>query len=57
MTERAVILAGGQGRRLAPYTAILPKPLMPLFEDKSILEHVLTGVAAAGITEVTITLG
>ena len=57
MTERAVILAGGQGRRLAPYTAILPKPLMPLFEDKSIIEHVLAGVAAAGITEVTITLG
>lgn len=57
MTDRAVILAGGRGRRLAPYTTILPKPLMPLFEDKSILEHVLGGVAASGILDVTITLG
>jgi len=57
MTERAVILAGGRGRRLAPYTTILPKPLMPLVEDRSIIEHVLVGLAAAGITDVTITLG
>ena len=57
MTERAVVLAGGFGRRLAPYTAILPKPLMPIFEDKSIIEHVLTGLAAAKILDVTITLG
>lgn len=55
--ERAVILAGGRGRRLAPYTSILPKPLMPLASDKSILEHVLEGVARAGISRVTITLG
>lgn len=57
MSERAVILAGGQGRRLAPYTAILPKPLMPVSETESIIEYLLRGVASAGITEVTITLG
>lgn len=57
MADRAVILAGGQGSRLAPYTAVLPKPLMPLVEDKSIIEHVLVGIAKAGITDVTITLG
>jgi NDP-sugar pyrophosphorylase family protein len=57
MTERAVILAGGRGSRLAPYTAILPKPLMPLTEGKSIIEHVLTGISSAGISDVTITLG
>ena len=57
MSERAVILAGGRGRRLAPYTAILPKPLMPLTEGKSIIEHVLAGIASAGISDVTITLG
>lgn len=57
MSERAVILAGGRGRRLAPYTAILPKPLMPLTEGKSIIEHVLVGIASAGISDVTITLG
>ena len=55
--DRAVILAGGRGRRLAPYTSILPKPLMPLASDKAILEHVLEGVARAGISRVTITLG
>jgi len=27
---RAVILAGGQGTRLRPYTTVLPKPLMPV---------------------------
>jgi len=57
MADRAVILAGGRGSRLAPYTAILPKPLMPLTEGKSIIEHVLTGIASAGISDVTITLG
>jgi NDP-sugar pyrophosphorylase family protein len=57
MRDRGVILAGGLGSRLAPYTAILPKPLMPLLEDKSIIEHVLGGLAASGIRDVTITLG
>jgi len=57
VAERAVILAGGKGSRLAPYTAILPKPLMPLFGDQSIIEHVLTGIASAGIKDVTVTLG
>ena len=27
---KAIIMAGGKGTRLAPYTAVLPKPLMPL---------------------------
>ena len=34
---QAVVLAGGKGTRLKPYTNILPKPLMPL-GDLSILE-------------------
>ena len=33
----AVIMAGGRGTRLAPYTAVLPKPLMPL-NDRPILD-------------------
>lgn len=57
MADRAVILAGGKGSRLAPYTAILPKPLTPLFGDQSIIEHVLKGIASAGIKDVTVTLG
>jgi len=30
MSKRAVILAGGKGTRLRPYTVVLPKPLMPI---------------------------
>jgi NDP-mannose synthase len=40
MSRRAVILAGGRGTRLRPYTVVLPKPLMPIGEF-SILEVVL----------------
>lgn len=32
MSKRAVILAGGKGTRLKPYTVVLPKPLMPIGE-------------------------
>lgn len=32
MSKRAVILAGGRGTRLRPYTVVLPKPLMPIGE-------------------------
>ncbi len=37
---RAIILAGGKGSRLAPYTAVVPKPLMPV-GDLPILEIVI----------------
>ena len=30
MIKRAIILAGGKGTRLKPFTRILPKPLMPV---------------------------
>lgn len=53
---KAVILAGGRGTRLAPYTSILPKPLMPI-GDKSILELVLEQLFAAGIRDVTLCVG
>ncbi|MCG9881419.1 MAG: NTP transferase domain-containing protein, partial [Bacteroidia bacterium] len=36
--KKAVILAGGKGTRLKPYTMALPKPLVPL-GDKPILER------------------
>jgi NDP-sugar pyrophosphorylase family protein len=42
--------------RLRPFTAILPKPLIPLGEH-SILERLLTDVARSGITDVTVSLG
>ncbi|MDD5297430.1 MAG: sugar phosphate nucleotidyltransferase [Rhodocyclaceae bacterium] len=53
---RAVILAGGKGTRLAPYTAVLPKPLMPI-GDMPILEVVLRQLKVAGITRVTMAVG
>jgi len=37
---KAVILAGGLGTRLRPYTTFLPKPMLPLGE-KPILEHLI----------------
>ena len=52
----AIILAGGKGTRLYPYTAFIPKPLVPL-GDKPILEVLLRRLLAADITEVTLTLG
>jgi NDP-mannose synthase len=53
---RAVILAGGRGTRLAPYTSILPKPLMPI-GDRAILELVVDGLAACDITDITLSVG
>lgn len=53
---KAVVLAGGKGTRLAPYTRILPKPLMPI-GDMPILEVLLRQMRAAGIDDVTLTVG
>ncbi len=44
---KAVILAGGKGTRLAPYTKILPKPLLPIGE-MPILEILLRQMKPAG---------
>src|SRR4030042_1496557 len=52
----AVILAGGKGARLAPYTKILPKPLMPIGE-MPILEILLHQMKMAGIDHVILTVG
>ena len=51
-----VILAGGRGTRLAPYTSILPKPLMPI-GDFSILEIVINQLAAQRFRNVTLCVG
>ncbi len=53
---KAVVLAGGKGARLAPYTTILPKPLMPIGE-MPILEVMLLQMREAGITDVVLTVG
>lgn len=51
---RAIILAGGQGTRLRPYTTLIPKPLVPLGGRYAILEVVLKQLQAAGFTHVTL---
>jgi NDP-sugar pyrophosphorylase family protein len=53
---QAIILAGGKGRRLLPYTTVLPKPLMPI-GDYAILEVILRQLKHAGFKKVTISTG
>jgi len=50
---KAVILAGGKGTRLKPYTITLPKPLVPVGE-KPILELLINKLKSFGINEVVI---
>ena len=53
--KRAIILAGGMGTRLKPYTVVLPKPLMPI-GDYPILEVIIRQLAAQGFTRITLTV-
>lgn len=53
---RAVILAGGRGTRLRPFTTSFPKPLMPV-GDLPILEILLRQLKAHGVTDVTLLTG
>jgi NDP-sugar pyrophosphorylase family protein len=52
----AVILAGGKGVRLRPYTTALPKPLVPIGERYAILEIVLRQLADQGFRSVTLAI-
>lgn len=51
---RAIILAGGKGTRLRPYTTLIPKPLVPLGGKYSILEIIIKQLRAAGFTHITL---
>jgi len=53
---KAVILAAGKGTRMRELTDELPKPMLKV-QGKPILEHILDGLAAAGIQEVFIVTG
>ncbi len=53
---RAVILAGGKGTRLAPYTTVFPKPLMPI-GDMPILEVIIRQLKRSGFERITIAVG
>jgi NDP-sugar pyrophosphorylase family protein len=56
VVTRAIVLAGGRGTRLQPFTFAFPKPLMPLGETP-ILDIILRQLRAAGIGRVTIAVG
>ena len=53
MSKRAVVLAGGIGTRLRPYTVVLPKPLMPI-GDYPILEVIIRQLVWHGFTHITL---
>jgi NDP-sugar pyrophosphorylase family protein len=55
MIQRAMILAAGRGRRLAPLTDTVPKPLVPV-GGRPLLEHLLDFLRAGGITDVVVNL-
>ncbi len=52
MSKRAIVLSGGKGTRLRPYTVVLPKPLMPIGEYP-ILEIVIRQLARNGFDKIT----
>jgi NDP-sugar pyrophosphorylase family protein len=56
LIRTAVLLAGGKGARLAPYTKILPKPLMPI-GDMPILEILLRQMKRAGVERAILAVG
>ncbi len=53
---RAVILAGGKGTRLAPYTTVLPKPLVPV-GDRPVVELIIRQLAQAGFDRIDLCVG
>ena len=48
---RAIILAGGLGTRLRPYTTVIPKPLVPI-GDRPVLEHIIRSLARSGVDRI-----
>lgn len=53
---KVVILAGGKGTRLRPYTTVFPKPLVPI-DNMPIIEIIMTQLYSCGFRDVTITVG
>ena len=53
---KALILVGGKGTRLKPYTSSIPKPLLPV-GDRAILEIILAQLKNSGVNEVVLAVG
>ena len=56
MGYRAVLMVGGKGSRLRPYTYLIPKPLLPI-GDKPILEIIVRQIVSHGFTDITMSCG
>jgi len=56
MVKEALILAAGEGTRMRPLTANIPKPLLPV-AGRPFLEHQLLALAAAGVERVVVLVG
>ena len=52
---KAVILAGGMGTRLQPYTFFVPKPLLPL-GDRPLIEHLILWLKKNGVQDYVISV-
>jgi NDP-mannose synthase len=48
---RAVVLAGGLGTRLRPYTTVIPKPLVPI-GNRPVLEHIIRSLGKCGVDRI-----
>ncbi|KSW10749.1 sugar-phosphate nucleotidyltransferase [Pyrodictium occultum] len=58
MEAVAAILAGGEGRRLRPYTDLIPKPMIPVGpEEKPVLEHIVEWIARHGVRDIVLLVG
>ena len=54
MGKKAIILSGGLGTRLKPFTSVIPKPLLPVGE-KAVLEIQIEKLVAHGFTDIILT--
>ncbi|MFH1101128.1 MAG: bifunctional sugar-1-phosphate nucleotidylyltransferase/acetyltransferase [Methanobacteriota archaeon] len=53
---KAVILAAGEGKRLRPFTEMMPKVMLPV-ANKPIIEYVIDAVKNSGISEIIVVVG
>ncbi|MBO0804515.1 MAG: nucleotidyltransferase family protein [Nocardiopsaceae bacterium] len=56
MVRQAVILAGGQGSRLRPYTDTRPKPMIEI-TGRCIIDHQIEWLSEAGVTDLVVSAG
>lgn len=54
---KTLILAGGIGKRMQPYSFTIPKPLLPLSDRKPIIAHIYDYLQSLGLKDITISLG